>query len=202
MTIWLLRIFSVLALIGFSAAVWFAGPLIGFADARPLESAWPRMAIIGSVTAMVAAYYLFRLWRTRKAQKALEAGIANNPDQDADSQVLEASMNEAIATLKRSSGKRNFLYETPLVHRHRPARRRQDHGAGQFGPEISAGWFGQGPAGRRRRRHALLRLVVHRRGHPDRHRRALYDPGFDADATRRAGSPSCRCSRSIAPGNR
>lgn len=113
MTIWLLRIFSVLALIGFAAAVWFAGPLIGFADARPLESAWPRMAIIGSVTAMVAAYYLFRLWRIRKAQKALEAGVANDPDQDADSQVLETSMNEALAMLKRSSGKHNFLYELP-----------------------------------------------------------------------------------------
>ena len=33
----------------------------------------------------------------------------------------------------------NFLYEAALVHHHRPARRRQDHGAGQFRPEVSAG---------------------------------------------------------------
>ncbi|TJW70418.1 MAG: type VI secretion system membrane subunit TssM, partial [Mesorhizobium sp.] len=36
-----------------------------------------------------------------------------NEDRDDDSQMLEARMNEAIAALKRSSGKRNFLYEVP-----------------------------------------------------------------------------------------
>lgn len=113
MTRWLLRIFSMIALAGFSAAVWFAGPLIRFADSRPLGPAWLRAAIIGVIVAAVALFYGLRFWRMRKAQKALETAVARNDDRDDDSQVLEARMNEAIAALKRSSGKRNFLYEAP-----------------------------------------------------------------------------------------
>ncbi|QKD06682.1 type VI secretion system membrane subunit TssM [Mesorhizobium loti] len=113
MTRWLLRIFSMIALAGFSAAVWFAGPLIRFADSRPLGPVWLRAAIIGVIVAAVALFYGLRFWRMRKAQKALETAVARNDDRDADSQVLEARMNEAIAALKRSSGKRNFLYEVP-----------------------------------------------------------------------------------------
>ncbi|MER8695789.1 type VI secretion system membrane subunit TssM [Mesorhizobium opportunistum] len=113
MTRWLLRIFSMIALAGFSAAVWFAGPLIRFADSRPLGPVWLRAAIIGVIVAAVALFYGLRFWRMRKAQKALETAVARNDDRDDDSQVLEARMNEAIAALKRSSGKRNFLYEIP-----------------------------------------------------------------------------------------
>lgn len=113
MTRWLLQIFSMIALAGFSAAVWFAGPLIRFADSRPLGPVWLRAAIIGVIVATVAIIYGLRFWKMRKAQKALETVVARNDDRDSDSQVLEARMNEAIAALKRSSGKRNFLYEVP-----------------------------------------------------------------------------------------
>ena len=104
MTRWLLRIFSMIALAGFSAAVWFAGPLIRFADSRPLGPVWLRATIIGVIVAAVALFYGLRFWRMRKAQKALETAVARNDDRDDDSQVLEARMNEAIAALKRSSG--------------------------------------------------------------------------------------------------
>ncbi|RWN29906.1 type VI secretion system membrane subunit TssM [Mesorhizobium sp.] len=113
MTRWLLRIFSVIALAGFAAAVWFAGPLIRFADTRPLAPVWLRVTIIGVIVATLTLFYGFRFWQMRKAQKALETIVARNDDKDDDSQVLEARMNEAIAALKRSSGKRNFLYEVP-----------------------------------------------------------------------------------------
>ena len=113
MMIWLLRIFSALALIGFAAAVWSAGPLIGFADTRPLEAVWLRTTIIGLVITMVAVYYLFRFAQIRKRQRALEAAVTNSAEQDSDSGVLEARMTEALAMLKRSSGKRNALYELP-----------------------------------------------------------------------------------------
>ncbi|UVK38463.1 type VI secretion system membrane subunit TssM [Mesorhizobium sp. AR10] len=113
MTIWLLRIFSTLALAGFAAAVWFAGPLIRFADARPLEPVWLRAVIIGIVVAIAVVWYGVRFWQRRKAQKALEAAIASAGENDSDANVLAAGMNEAIATLRRSSGKRNFLYEIP-----------------------------------------------------------------------------------------
>ena len=53
MTRWLLRIFSAIALAGFAAAVWFAGPLIRFADTRPLAPVWLRVTIIGVIVAIV-----------------------------------------------------------------------------------------------------------------------------------------------------
>lgn len=113
MTRWPLRIFSVTALAGFAAAVWFAGPLVRFADTRPLGPVWLRATIIGVIVATLALFYGLRFWQARKAQKELEAVVAHNDDRDDDSRVLEARMNEAIAALKRSSGKRNFLYEIP-----------------------------------------------------------------------------------------
>ncbi|TIS57006.1 type VI secretion system membrane subunit TssM [Mesorhizobium sp.] len=113
MTRWLLRIFSAIALAGFAVAVWFAGPLIGFADIRPLGPVWLRATIIGVTVAIVALFYGLRFLKMRKAQRALETAIARNDDRDDDSQVLETRMNEAVAALKRSSGKRNFLYEIP-----------------------------------------------------------------------------------------
>lgn len=110
---WPLRIFSVTALAGFAAAVWFAGPLVRFADTRPLGPVWLRATIIGVIVAMLALFYGLRFWQARKAQKELETVVAHNDDRDDDSRVLEARMNEAVAALKRSSDKRNFLYEIP-----------------------------------------------------------------------------------------
>ncbi|MDX8490262.1 type VI secretion system membrane subunit TssM [Mesorhizobium sp. VK22B] len=110
---WMLRIFSLLALAGFAAAVWYAGPLIRFADTRPLGPIWLRATIIGVSVALLALFYGIRLWQGRKAQKALEKAIVRSEDRNDDSPVLEARMSEAIATLKQSSGKRNFLYDIP-----------------------------------------------------------------------------------------
>jgi len=110
---WTLRIFSLLALAGFSAAVWYAGPMIRFADTRPLGPVWLRATIIGVSVAVLALFYGIRFWQRRKAQKALEAAIVRSDERNDDSQVLEARMGEAIATLKRTSGKRNFLYDIP-----------------------------------------------------------------------------------------
>ncbi|RWP08514.1 type VI secretion system membrane subunit TssM [Mesorhizobium sp.] len=113
MTRWLLRIFSMIALAGFAATVWFAGSLIRFADTRPLGPAWLRATIIGMIVAALTLFYGLRFWQARKVQKALETVVTHNDDHDDDSRVLEARMNEAVAALKRSSGKRNFLYEIP-----------------------------------------------------------------------------------------
>ncbi|WP_181175838.1 type VI secretion system membrane subunit TssM [Mesorhizobium sp. B2-7-2] len=110
---WMLRIFSLAALAGFSAAVWYAGPLIRFADTRPLGPVWLRATIIGVTIVVLALFYGIRFWQRRKAQKALETAIVRGDERHDDSQVLEARMSEAIATLKRTSGKRNFLYDIP-----------------------------------------------------------------------------------------
>ncbi|RUU86128.1 hypothetical protein EOD03_08555, partial [Mesorhizobium sp. M7A.T.Ca.TU.009.01.1.2] len=78
MTRWLLRIFSMIALAGFAAAVWFAGPLIRFADTRPFGPAWLRATIIGVIVAALALFYGLRFWQARKAQKELETVVARN----------------------------------------------------------------------------------------------------------------------------
>ena len=111
MTVWLARIFAFGALIGFAAAIWVAGPLIGFADNRPLASPWTRAAIVAFVLLATAGYYAFGFLRRRRAQKAIEAAIEKTDGSDA--QLLETRMSEAIAALKKSSGKRSFLYEIP-----------------------------------------------------------------------------------------
>ncbi|RVC19446.1 hypothetical protein EN879_29535, partial [Mesorhizobium sp. M7A.F.Ca.AU.002.02.1.1] len=96
MTRWLLRIFSMTALIGFATAIWFAGPLIRFADSRPLGPAWLRATIIGVIVATLALVHGLRFWQGRKAQKALETVVAHNDDRDDDDgRLLEARMNEA-----------------------------------------------------------------------------------------------------------
>ena len=46
---WLIRAAWIIGLVAFALAVWFAGPLIGFGERRPLDPAWIRLAIIGVV---------------------------------------------------------------------------------------------------------------------------------------------------------
>ena len=64
-----------------------------------------------------------------------------------------------------------------LVHDHRRARLRQDHGTPQRGPALSARRPHGRTGGARRRRHAQLRLVVHRPGGADRHCRPFHHAG-------------------------
>ena len=94
-----------------------------------------------------------------------------------DGKVLAERMNEALETLKRSSGKQNFLYDLPWYVIIGPP------GAGKTTALVNSGLNSRSPAQdgaacRRRRRHALLRLVVHRGGRADRHRRPLHHAGF------------------------
>ena len=110
---WLVRTFSAFALMGFAVAVWFAGPLIVISDIRPLSADWQRIAIIGPVVVLVVGAFLLHALHARKAQGAIEAAVTSHNAYDGDAQLLEKGMTKAIATLKRASGKRNFLYEVP-----------------------------------------------------------------------------------------
>ncbi len=111
--IWLARLFGAVALVGFAAAVWYAGPLITFSEQRILEGVEVRLFVIGGAVVLVAAHYTYRLLRDRWAQKALEAAVAGSSESENDSQVLEERMAEAIDVLKTSYVRRNFLYELP-----------------------------------------------------------------------------------------
>ncbi len=110
---WLLALAVVIGLAAFAAIVWFGGPLIGFGDSRPFDSVWVRLLIILVVFAIVGSIYGIRYWRRRKAARALEAALAQSEQQEGDGKVLGERMSEALETLKRSSGKRNYLYDLP-----------------------------------------------------------------------------------------
>ncbi len=111
--IWLVRLVSLAALAGFSAAVWFAGPLIGFADGRPLAPIGVRAAIVGTALALVAGYYGFRLWRIRRAADMLGSAIAKPDGGSDDEPALSARMQEAVALLARARGRRSALVTLP-----------------------------------------------------------------------------------------
>ena len=90
-----------------------------------------------------------------------------------------------------------------VVRDHRRAGIRQDDGAAQLGPEVSARAAGRQGRAARRRRHPQLRLVVHRRGGLPRHGRPLHDAGFRCRVgQRRAGASSSRCCGSTARAGR
>ena len=110
---WILRIAIVVGLLAFAAIVWFVAPLIGYEDIRPFDSVWVRLAIISVVFAIVGGFYGIRYWLRRRKAKALEAALAESEGKQGDGKVLGERMTEALETLKRSSGKRNYLYDLP-----------------------------------------------------------------------------------------
>ena len=110
---WLPRIAIPVGLLAFAAIVWFALPMIGYADTRPFEPAWVRIAIIAVVFLIVGSVYGIRYWLRRRAAKKLEAALAESEAKQGDGKVLAERMTEALETLKRSSGKRTYLYDLP-----------------------------------------------------------------------------------------
>ncbi|MBH0237511.1 type VI secretion system membrane subunit TssM [Methylobrevis albus] len=111
---WLRILLTVISLIAFAVLVWFAGPLLAIGDAQPLLDPLIRIAVIAVVTLVVAVIALVKLLKKRKAAKALEKAIVEPPAEETDEPVLGERMRDAIATLKRSSGRRgSFLYDLP-----------------------------------------------------------------------------------------
>src|SRR5262245_32885542 len=113
MSRWLRKMPVLFGLFCFAGLVWFAGPLLSWRDARPFEPVWLRATIIGVVFFLVLLFYAIRYWRRRRAAKAIEAALKTDDSPTGDGEVLATRMTEAIDTLKRSSGKQNFLYELP-----------------------------------------------------------------------------------------
>ena len=161
--------------------IYFAGPLHRI---RRLASARkPRSSARSSVLLLMAARGELRrlqlLSGGEKDAEKIAEGISGAEQPVNDEPVLKERMKDALATLKTASGgKSGYPLRSALVRHHRPAGRGQDHGAGQFRAEVSARARGNAGGDRRRRRHPLLRLVVHRRGRADRHRRPLHDAGL------------------------
>ncbi|WP_102223013.1 type VI secretion system membrane subunit TssM [Acidimangrovimonas sediminis] len=112
MKVWLTRILVVLGLLCFSAAVWFAAPLVGFGESQPFAPVWVRIAIIAVAWLIAFVVWLIRFLRARKAEAALEDAVAG-PKVTGDADQLGERMTEALAVLKKSSGSRQYLYDLP-----------------------------------------------------------------------------------------
>ena len=77
----LLRVFSsrwfwsMLGLVCLSCLVWWVGPLVSIAEWKPLESLWARVSVLVVCWLTFLFVLLFVLYRHRKAQRELEAGL-------------------------------------------------------------------------------------------------------------------------------
>ena len=156
-----------------AGVVWFFAPLLpGFED-------WPpRLALLAALLLAWGGGNALLDIRRRRRDAALTRGIASSPEADEEAQALRARLTTALGLLRKSLGSRGYLYEQPLVRDHRSAGSRQDDGTAERRAAVSAG--GSNGTGRcfGHRRHAAMRLVVHRRCRADRHRRALHHAGL------------------------
>jgi hypothetical protein len=170
-----------LAVLGLAALAAFL-----FVGANTLE-----LALVYVAVAVVLGFLVWLVvWLVRRAGadragRALEKAIDKDarksaagatPQNKAEVAALRSRLMSAVKTIKTSK-----LGETTgaapvraaLVHRHRQPGGRQEHGDPQVGSDL--------PVRRQRRqrrpghrRHAQLRLVLHQRRHPARHRRPLF----------------------------
>jgi len=119
---------SLIGAIVLSLLVWFVGPLIAIAEARPLDADWVRMVVILVILVVWGLWNLFALMRRRKRETALEEGLAEAgtaPGRgggaaragEEEVRLLSERLDEALEVLRRSGGGRKrraqYLYELP-----------------------------------------------------------------------------------------
>jgi type VI secretion system protein ImpL len=162
-----------------AAVVYFAGPFIAIGNWHPLENTIVRSIVILLLVAGAAGVGGFSFFRRRKAAKQIADGISSAEQTVNDESVLKERMTDALTTLKAASGnKSGYLYDLPWYVIIGPP------GAGKTTALVNSGLKfplsrGAGPrSGRGRRRHTLLRLVVHGRGRSNRYGGTLYDAGL------------------------
>ena len=163
--------------------IWFAGPYFAFADYRPLESATraadrdrARRRRLGRRRML-----LKRLRANRASDKlvaAVVAAVAAEPQASRRRRAAARAVRRSGRHAQAEAAQRPQPLRPALVRHHRRARVGQDDGAASTRAEVPARAARRQGRAARRRRHAQLRLVVHRRSGVPRHRRPLHDAGF------------------------
>jgi type VI secretion system protein ImpL len=111
---WIWIALSIIGAITFSVLVWFAGPIISIGDAQPFEGFWLRFAIILVVWIIVIASIAYTVISRRRAAAALEKALTEPVADETDAPVLAEKMQDALATLKKSSkSNASYLYDLP-----------------------------------------------------------------------------------------
>jgi type VI secretion system protein ImpL len=105
--------FTVPGLIALGLVIWFVGPLAGYGTVYPLEGALARLLLILAIWAIAGTVFGVRWMLRRKRAAAVEQSITE-PVAD-DTPVLREKMQDAMATLKKSSGRSGnaYLYDLP-----------------------------------------------------------------------------------------
>lgn len=112
---------SILGLIFLSAAIYIAGPLFGFGNARPLEGQTARIITILVVFVLWMLSQMLRIIRASRANKEMVDSIVDDdgdvePDRSAEEiETLRKRFEDAVSVLKKSKGKKGALnlYELP-----------------------------------------------------------------------------------------
>ncbi|VFT19492.1 IcmF1 [Pseudomonas aeruginosa] len=177
----------VLGLLALSLIIWFLGPLLRLGNYEPLASATSRWVLIVLLFLVWIGFRVLRIVQARRNAAKVMQSLAEVSAPDAASvataeelATLKQRMDEALALLKRAKLGRQRAAQpvrVALVRDHRPARFGQDHRADELRPGLPARRTDGRRGDPRGRRHAQLRLVVHRRSGAAGHRRPLYHPG-------------------------
>src|SRR4051812_23783966 len=93
----------VLGVIAFTALIGFAGPLLAIGDVRPLESLSVRVAVIAAVLLLFAGAVTYAVIRRRKSAERLERGLTEAEEENSDAAVLQETVKDALATLRKAS---------------------------------------------------------------------------------------------------
>ncbi len=111
---WLKWIGTAVGVIALAVLIWFAGPLFAFNDVRPLESAWVRLGLILLIVLTAIGVAGVQLYRRKQASEQIERALSAGDEEDSDVGVLQETMKDALATLKRAKGSTgDYLYDLP-----------------------------------------------------------------------------------------
>lgn len=121
---WLLKP-PVLALIGvliLALLIWFEGPLLAFADNKPLETAASRWTLILILLLVWALWFGVRWLLAKQAEAKLAKAVAAEPaapgaaESAAELATLGKRFHESLTLLRKAHGKQrggNYLYDIP-----------------------------------------------------------------------------------------
>ena len=104
---------TLLGALALAAIVWWAGPLVAIGGVRPLEGFWIPLAICAAVVLIALGWIGYDIWKRRRAAQAIEEALSASEESSSDGAVLGEAMKDALATLKKSRGRSDYLYELP-----------------------------------------------------------------------------------------
>ena len=112
-------VMGTLGLLAVSALLWWVGPLIGLAEARPLAPVWLRVCLLALLWLSWIGRLAWVAYRRRRTNAALLQGLGAGPSaSDKEAQLLNQRFNEALQRLRSRRGGAwlgggQFLYELP-----------------------------------------------------------------------------------------